>query len=273
MTNPGTVFVTADEPIREEDGSYSLTHRYLIRIFWSFGQCIEAFRHCRLVICVDGTFLSSKYQGTLLTAIIADANNQIIPLAYAVVESENNDSWLWFLTLVRTRVIGNRARVCIVSDRNAGLLNALEVLHSSTNVQIAWPDVERRWCMRHLGANLYSRYRSKALVRKFKGLCLQNQQSKFNDIWRDLNETTRQMMQQQQQREDMLQSQMVGGQAIVNRPRSTFAEWIAGKPAERWALLHDKEGARFVLQSIRSDVIFLTNVFTRIVIPFVFIGC
>ena len=37
MTNLGTVFVTADESIREEDGSYSLTHRYLIRIFWSFG--------------------------------------------------------------------------------------------------------------------------------------------------------------------------------------------------------------------------------------------
>src|SRR5438105_10527055 len=101
MTNPGTDFVTADEPIREEDGSYSLTHRYLIRIFWSFGQYIEAFRHCRPVICVDGTFLSGKYQGTLLTAIIADANNQIIPLAYAV-ESEKNDSWLWFFTLVRT---------------------------------------------------------------------------------------------------------------------------------------------------------------------------
>ena len=111
MINPGIVFVTADEPIREEDGSYSLTHRYLIRIFWSFGQCIEAFRHCSPVICVDVTFLSSKYQGTLLIAIIADANNQIIPLAYAVVESENNDSWLWFLTLVRTRIIGNRERV------------------------------------------------------------------------------------------------------------------------------------------------------------------
>ena len=92
MTNSSTVFVTADEPVREEDGSYSLTYRYLIRIFWSFGQCIEAFRHCRPVICVDGTFLSGKYQGTLLTAIIADANNQIIPLAYAVVESGNNDS-------------------------------------------------------------------------------------------------------------------------------------------------------------------------------------
>ena len=81
------------------------------------------------------------------------------------------------------------------------------------------------------------------------------------------------MMQQQQQREDMLQSQVVGGQAVVNRPRLTFAEWIAGKPVERWALLHDKEGAMFVLHSVCSDVIFLTNVFTRILIPFIFIGC
>src|SRR5438132_8916467 len=105
---------------------------------------------------------------------------------------------------------------------------------------------------------------------KLKWLCLHNKNSKFNNIWRDLNETTRQMTQQQQQREDMLQSQMMGGQAIVNHPRSMFAEWIAGKPAEHWALLHDKEGARFVQQSIRSDVIFLTNVFTRIVIPFIF---
>src|SRR6266508_1002824 len=125
----------ADEPIRLDDGSFTMENRYLIRLFWSFGQCIEAFMHCRPVICVDGTFLSGKYHGTLLTAIIVDANNQIIPLAYAVVESENNDSWLWFLTLVRTRVTGNRERICIGSDRNARLLNALEVLHSSTNVQ------------------------------------------------------------------------------------------------------------------------------------------
>jgi hypothetical protein len=65
---------------------------YLIRMFWSFGQCIEAFRYCRHVLCVDGTFLSGKYHAILLTAIAADANNQILPVAFAYVESENNDS-------------------------------------------------------------------------------------------------------------------------------------------------------------------------------------
>ncbi|XP_062218620.1 uncharacterized protein LOC133918660 [Phragmites australis] len=249
MTNPGTQWAMADEPIRLDDGSYSTTDRYLIRLFWSFGQCIEAFRHCRPVVCVDATFLSGKFHGTLMTAMAADANNQIIPLAFAMVESENNDSWLWFLTLVRTRVVGNRERVCVISDRNKGLLHALDVLHDSTNCSIAWPDVERRWCMRHLGANLYTRYRSKSLVKRFKGLCLQNQQAKFNEIWRELNETTRKMMADQQAGEDQLRAQMVGGQTIVSRSRGTFSQWIAGKPAERWALIHDTHGARYSIMT------------------------
>jgi hypothetical protein len=174
ITNPGTQWAMADEPVILQDGSSDTGSRYLIRMFWSFGQCIEAFRYCRPVLCVDGTFVSGKYHATLLTAITADANNHILPVAFAYVESENNDSWLWFLTLLRTRVVGNRERVCIILDRNAGLLHALDVLHDNTNPSIAWPDVERRWCMRHLGANMYSRYHNKAVVKRFKGLCLQN---------------------------------------------------------------------------------------------------
>jgi hypothetical protein len=89
------------------------------------------------MLCVDGTFLSGKYHATLLIAIAVDANNQMLPVAFAYVESENNDSWLWFLTFLHTRVVGNRERVCIILDRNAGLLHALDVLHDSTNPSIA----------------------------------------------------------------------------------------------------------------------------------------
>jgi hypothetical protein len=31
-------------------------------------------------------------------------------------------------------------------------------------------------------------------VKRFKGLCLQNQLSKFNQVWRELNDTTHKMM-------------------------------------------------------------------------------
>jgi hypothetical protein len=61
-------------------------------VFWCFPQCVEAFRHYRLVFSIDSTFLIGKCRGTLLIAISCDANNKLVPLALALVERENNDS-------------------------------------------------------------------------------------------------------------------------------------------------------------------------------------
>jgi len=44
------------------------------------------------VISIDGTFLTGKYKGQILTAIGVDGNNQIVALAIAFVEDENYDS-------------------------------------------------------------------------------------------------------------------------------------------------------------------------------------
>lgn len=35
--------------------------------------------------------------GELLSTVGRDGNNQMFPIAWAVVESENKDSWSWFL--------------------------------------------------------------------------------------------------------------------------------------------------------------------------------
>ena len=53
---------------------------------------IEAFKHCRPVLCVDGTFLTGMYKGLLLTCIGVDANDKVVPIAFAFVESENAES-------------------------------------------------------------------------------------------------------------------------------------------------------------------------------------
>jgi hypothetical protein len=58
---------------------------------------VESFRHCRPVFSIDDTFLLGKYQDTLLIVISVDANNKLVPLAFALVEKENKDSWRWFL--------------------------------------------------------------------------------------------------------------------------------------------------------------------------------
>jgi len=67
---------------------------------------------------IAGTFLIGKYQGTLLIAISYDANNKLVPLAFALVEKENNDSWAWFLRLVRIHVVGPSREVGDISDRH-----------------------------------------------------------------------------------------------------------------------------------------------------------
>ncbi|CAH9082808.1 unnamed protein product [Cuscuta europaea] len=48
---------------------------------------------CRKVIGLDGCFLKGRLKGEILTAVGRDANNQMYPVAWAVVEIENNSSW------------------------------------------------------------------------------------------------------------------------------------------------------------------------------------
>ena len=52
---------------------------------------------CRPLLGLDGCYLKGKYKGTLLVATTLDGNNGLLPVVYAVVESENGNSWDWFL--------------------------------------------------------------------------------------------------------------------------------------------------------------------------------
>jgi hypothetical protein len=72
------------------------------RLYMSLAACKDGFRQaCRPVIGVDGCFIKGHYGGQLLAAVGRDPNDNIYPIAIAVVEAETNDSWSWFLeTLV-----------------------------------------------------------------------------------------------------------------------------------------------------------------------------
>ncbi|XP_015940772.1 uncharacterized protein LOC107466309 [Arachis duranensis] len=51
----------------------------------------------RPMIDLDGCFIKTPYGGQLLIAIGWDPNDQILPIAYAVVEAKTKDLWRWFL--------------------------------------------------------------------------------------------------------------------------------------------------------------------------------
>lgn len=52
---------------------------------------------CRPLIGLDACHLKGPFGGQLMSAIAKDANDQMYPVAMAVVEAETKDSWTWFL--------------------------------------------------------------------------------------------------------------------------------------------------------------------------------
>ncbi|KAL4309527.1 hypothetical protein GQ457_01G056250 [Hibiscus cannabinus] len=58
--------------------------RQFHRLFWTFPQCINAFKSCKPIIQVDGTFLYGRYKQVLLLAVVQDGNRKTIPIAFAL---------------------------------------------------------------------------------------------------------------------------------------------------------------------------------------------
>ena len=73
--------------------------------FMALSASIFCWQHCRPVISIDGTSLKNKYDGTLLSASTSNDNDQIFPLAFCVVDSENDSSWTWLYNQLK-RIIG-----------------------------------------------------------------------------------------------------------------------------------------------------------------------
>ncbi|XP_014511415.1 uncharacterized protein LOC106770102 [Vigna radiata var. radiata] len=83
--------------VKVEDGGSGPIFK---RFYCCLKACKDNFVSCRPIIGLDGAFLKGRYGGELLTVVGRDANDQMLPLAYAVVEVENKDTWKWFLELL-----------------------------------------------------------------------------------------------------------------------------------------------------------------------------
>ncbi|XP_019199846.1 PREDICTED: uncharacterized protein LOC109193437 isoform X2 [Ipomoea nil] len=101
------------------------------------------------------------YKGHLLLACGYTANKEIYPLAYSIVDSENNASWTWFLRLLAENVFPHHNSMCIVSDRHAGIDAAFNSVE-----QLKGGRVKRRFCLRHIRSNVMSRVTRNRRLRK-----------------------------------------------------------------------------------------------------------
>ena len=85
----------------------------------------------------------------MLYASTPDSNDQIFPLAFCVVDFENDSSRTWFCNKLK-RIIGGRNDVVIVSDRHKSICKAIEVV---------FPNILHCICLVHLLQNLKLKYK------------------------------------------------------------------------------------------------------------------
>ncbi|KAB1203081.1 hypothetical protein CJ030_MR8G005531 [Morella rubra] len=106
-------------------------------------------------------------------ATLRDANNNMYPVAFAIVEAELKDSWIWFLeTLLGDLGAAPHGGWTFMSDRQKGLVPAFDVV---------MPQADHRFCVRHLYANFRDAgHRGVALKDKLWGAATAYTESEFN---------------------------------------------------------------------------------------------
>ncbi|KAF7836865.1 Protein FAR1-RELATED SEQUENCE 4 [Senna tora] len=133
-TNPGS-FATLTT---KEDSSF---HRFFV----SFHASISGFqRGCRPLLFLDSTPLNTKYQGELLAATAVDGSDGIFPVAFAVVDAENEDNWHWFLQELKS-AISTTQQITFVADFQNGLKRSLAEI---------FENCYHGYCLRHLAEKL-----------------------------------------------------------------------------------------------------------------------
>ncbi|XP_076902623.1 uncharacterized protein LOC143557434 [Bidens hawaiensis] len=125
---------------------------------------------CRKVLFLDGCFLKTFLGGILLAAVGRDANNQMYPVAWAVVEGENNDSWEWFM---------NQLSKCLeVTDGGRGW----------TLISDQQKNAEHINCARHIYANWKKEYKGEDYKEVYWRACRAYNEADYNVAMKDMLE-------------------------------------------------------------------------------------
>ncbi|XP_073152970.1 uncharacterized protein [Henckelia pumila] len=164
--NPGTTtYIQTDQGDR------------FLYFFLSLGPSIRGFHSSmRPVICVDGTFLKCKYKGTLIIATCQDANGQIYPIAWGIVDSENDSSWLWFMSRLKEQ-IGDSNRLVFISDQHKSITKAIRMI---------FPQSHHGHCIWHMEQNIKVKFHTKGLIPLFKSAAEAYRMSEFENYMTEI---------------------------------------------------------------------------------------
>ncbi|KAL0320494.1 UNVERIFIED_CONTAM: hypothetical protein Sradi_5310900 [Sesamum radiatum] len=117
----------------------------------------------------------------MLIAAAMDGNQQVLPLAFAIVDDESHSSWKWFLQQLSRHVIRGRRGVCLISDCHSGIIKA--VREGSDFVS---PHRVHHYCLRCVCSNFNSRYKNMVLKDLYWRTGFKYQIRKFNRIMEEI---------------------------------------------------------------------------------------
>ncbi|KAH1202790.1 hypothetical protein GmHk_17G049174 [Glycine max] len=186
-------------------------HRQFHRVFWTFGQCKEAFKYCKPIIQVECTHLYGKYRGTLLMATSQDGNGGVLPLAFTVVEGETLTAWSWFLAHLREHVTDKNG-ICLISDRHASIKSVV------ANEALGWqpPHSYHVYCVRHIASNFNRKFNNAKQKEMLKKLAYTPCKHIFDQNLEKFRELS-----------------------------PAIATWIDRISKEKWTMAYDREGRRY----------------------------
>lgn len=155
--NPGSrcIVTTVTGPTEEETEAMKkgqVVHISYTPRFHGLFFCVNAAKEgflegCRPFIGLDGCFIKLTTGAQILAATARDGNNNIYPIAWAVVAKEDTENWQWFLEQLKEAIGGEQGKFgyyTIMSDRQKGLIKA---------VTTVFPNCPQRFCLRHIYAN------------------------------------------------------------------------------------------------------------------------
>ncbi|KAF2283799.1 hypothetical protein GH714_015971 [Hevea brasiliensis] len=102
-------------------------------LMWALRMLRDKIVGCRKIIGLDGCFLKGPRKGKCLVAISKDRNNQMFPIALAIIDLETKVTWKWFIKVLKLDLD--------LRNGDKGLIPAIEK---------ELPKAEHRKCGRHI---------------------------------------------------------------------------------------------------------------------------
>src|SRR5947209_921387 len=90
-------------------------------------RCLDAFKRCPDALLLDCTFKTNKYNMPLLNLVTSDGNNRTIHLGVALLSAQDEASFYWVMTHLRTKFDAEGIKIQLfITDNDNGCINAID---------------------------------------------------------------------------------------------------------------------------------------------------